>query len=94
MVGWHHRLDGHELEQTPGDGEGQGGLVCCSPWDHNESGTTYRLNKNNKLVQGWANKRLSRNGNEDGESKTSQILQILLSLKHTALGQKPTEISI
>ena len=30
MVGWHHRLDGHELEQTMGDSEGQGSLVCCS----------------------------------------------------------------
>ena len=33
MVGWHHRLNGHEFEQTPGDGDGQGGLACCSPWD-------------------------------------------------------------
>ena len=33
MVGWHHRLNGHELEQTPGDGERQGSLACCSPWD-------------------------------------------------------------
>ena len=32
MVGWHHPLNGHELEQTPGDGEGQGSLACCSPW--------------------------------------------------------------
>ena len=32
MVGWQHRLDGQEFEQAPGDGEGQGGLVCCSPW--------------------------------------------------------------
>ena len=32
MVGWHHRLDGHELEQVPGAGDGQGGLACCSPW--------------------------------------------------------------
>ena len=31
MVGWHHRLDGHESEQPPGAGEGQGGLTCCSP---------------------------------------------------------------
>ena len=31
MVGWHHRLNGHEFEQTPGDTEGQGSLVCCSP---------------------------------------------------------------
>ena len=39
MVGWHHRLDGHEFEQAPGDGEGQGGLMCCSPWDRKESDT-------------------------------------------------------
>ena len=32
MVGWHHRLNGQELGQTPGDGEGQGGLACGSPW--------------------------------------------------------------
>ena len=32
MVGWHHQLSGYEFEQTPGDGEGQGSLVCCSPW--------------------------------------------------------------
>ena len=32
MVGWHHRLNGHEFESTPGDGKGQGSLECCSPW--------------------------------------------------------------
>ena len=32
MVGWHHQLNGHEFEQTPGVGDRQGGLVCCSPW--------------------------------------------------------------
>ena len=32
MVGWHHQFSGHEFEQVPGDGEGQGILVCCSPW--------------------------------------------------------------
>ena len=47
MVGWHHRLNGHESEQTWGDGEGQGSLACCSPWGHNESDTTERLNNNN-----------------------------------------------
>ena len=31
-VGWHHQLDGHEFEQAPGVGDGQGSLVCCSPW--------------------------------------------------------------
>ena len=38
MVGWHHQLNGHEFEQTLGDGEGQGSLVCCSPWGHKGSG--------------------------------------------------------
>ena len=40
MVGWHHRLNGHQFEQALGDGEGQGSLVCCSPWGRKESGTT------------------------------------------------------
>ena len=40
MVGWHHRLDGHELEQASGVGEGQGSLVCCSPWGSGKSDTT------------------------------------------------------
>ena len=42
-VGWHHRLNGHEFEQAPGDSEGQGSLVCCSPWGHKESDTTEQL---------------------------------------------------
>jgi len=46
MVGWHYRLNGHEFEQTPGDGEGQGSLVCCSSWGHKEWDTTYWLNNN------------------------------------------------
>ena len=45
MAGGHHRLDGHEFEQTLGDGEGQGSLECCSPWGRKESGTTERLNE-------------------------------------------------
>ena len=44
MVGWHHRLSGHEFEQAPGAGDGQGGLACCNPWGHKESDTTERLN--------------------------------------------------
>ena len=39
MVGWPHQLSGHEFEQTPGVGDGPGGLACCSPWGHNESDT-------------------------------------------------------
>jgi len=44
MAGWHHRLDGHEFEWTPGDGDGQGGLACCDSWGRKESNTTERLN--------------------------------------------------
>ena len=44
MVGSHHRLDGQEFEQTPGVGDGQGGLVCCSPWGRKDSGMTEWLN--------------------------------------------------
>ena len=40
MVGWHHRLNGHEFEQAPGDGEEQGSLACCSLWGRKESNTT------------------------------------------------------
>ena len=43
MVGWHRGLNGHEFEQTPGDGEGQGSLACCSPWGPKESDLTERL---------------------------------------------------
>ena len=44
MVGWHHRLDGHEFEQTPVVGDGQGGLACCSPWGPKDLDTTEQLN--------------------------------------------------
>ena len=44
MVGWHHRLDEHELEQALGVGDGQGGLVCCSPWHRKEQDMTERQN--------------------------------------------------
>ena len=44
MAGWHHWLNGHESEWTPGDGDGQGGLACCDSWGRKESDTTERLN--------------------------------------------------
>ena len=44
MVGWHHRLDGHEFKQAPRAGDGQGNLVCCSPWGRKELDMTKRLN--------------------------------------------------
>ena len=44
MFGWDHRLNGHEFEQAPGVGDGQGSLVWCSLWDHKKLDTTERLN--------------------------------------------------
>ena len=55
VAGWHHQLNGHEFEQTPGDSEGQGSLVCCSPWGHKESDTTWQLN--NRMTQFRKNKK-------------------------------------
>ena len=50
MVGWHHRCDGHEFEQAPGVGDGQGSLACCSPWGRKESGMS-----NWTELNWWAN---------------------------------------
>ena len=44
VVGWHHQVDGHEFEQVPGVGDGQGSLVCCSPWGHKELDTIESMN--------------------------------------------------
>ena len=52
MAGWHHQCNGHELGQTLGNGEGQGGPVGCSPWGHKESDTTRWLNNNISLEDG------------------------------------------
>ena len=51
MVGWHHWLDGHVFEQTPGDGDGQGSLGCCSPWSQKQSDTAKSLNWTEQIVE-------------------------------------------
>ena len=53
MVGWYHRLNGHEFERTLADGEGQGNLACCRPWGLKESDTTEGLNDNKALLS-WS----------------------------------------
>ena len=50
LVGWYHRFNGHELGQTLGDGEGQGSLVCSSPWGLKRSDMTWQLNNNNSSI--------------------------------------------
>ena len=44
IVGWHHQLNGHEFRLTPGVGDRQGGLMCCSSWSHKESDMTEQMN--------------------------------------------------
>ena len=51
MVGWHHRLKDYEFEQAPEDCEGQGRLVCCSPWGSKELDRTQQLNNNSLYVE-------------------------------------------
>ena len=58
MVGRHHRLNGHEFEQTPGDGDGQGSLACYSSWGRKEFYMTEQLNNNKYLyddIEQWFN---------------------------------------
>jgi len=50
MVGWRHQLNGHELGQTPGDGEGEGGLACYSLCGPEELDTTWQLNNSNSCI--------------------------------------------
>ena len=57
MVGWHHRFNRHESEQTLEDSERQGSLAYCSPWDLKELDTTEQLNNNNKGPNGWGTQR-------------------------------------
>ena len=52
MIGWHHRLDGHEFVPAPGVGDGQGSLARRSPWGCKESDTTQRLNRNLDILLG------------------------------------------
>ena len=53
IVGWHHQLNRHEFEQTPGGSEGQGSLTCCSLWGPKESKKTEQLNNNNLLTSDY-----------------------------------------
>ena len=92
MIGWHHRLSGHELEWTPGVGDGQGGLACCSPWGRKESDTTEQLNwtelrllnceATGELCLGWgletSSLRISR------AERKREILSLILSLNSEA----------
>ena len=65
MVGWHHTLDGHELEPVPGVGDGQGGLACCSPWGHKDG--------QDWAAEGQQRQRLNRRLDRDGSVMSSPL---------------------
>ena len=83
MVGWHHQLDGHEFEWTPGIGDGQGGLACCSSWECKKSDMTEWLN--------WTQvkKRTDRKGTEKvGWERGNKVNQETYSLLIKNQGKK------
>ena len=51
MVGWHHRLSGHEFEQTPRDGKGQAALTSCGPWGHRDVDMAEWLDNNSSVCR-------------------------------------------
>ena len=62
MVGWHHLFDGHEFEQAPGVGVGQGSLACCSPWGRKESDTTELNQYIHQLMDIWVSSTFCNHG--------------------------------
>ena len=78
MVGWHHRLNGREFEWAPGVGDGQGSLVCCSPWGHKESDRTEWMN-DNKLES----RQQRRICTKSGDSKSA--MSLFISTAHMLL---------
>ena len=90
MSGWHHWLDGRESGWTPGVGDGQGGLACCSPWGRKESDTTERLNWTDN--QGEAGKRLQTTQNN--KTSISFLLRIIPWVGYHFLSEgSPTPLS-
>ena len=79
VVGWHHRLNGHESERAPGDGEGQGSLACCGPSGCKESDMTEQLNNKNAREEGW--------GTDKDKGVSCSIPPLLL--RHTIYRQQP-----
>ena len=77
MVGWHYQFNGHEFEQTPWDGEGQGSLVCCSSWGHKESDTTEQLKHNNEVKVGESLSDRERNREQSRDCKGLEDLKFL-----------------
>ena len=94
MVGWHHQLDGHEFEQAPSVGDGQGGLVCCSSWGCKESGMTGRLNSRTTAGPPWKERGRRRTLELGGFRKLFlPVPSFLLDLETEALDCSPRVVN-
>ena len=78
MIGWHHQLNGHEFEQAPGDDEGQGSPVCCSPWGHKELDMTELLKNRNNSKFSLLLTPLSRSRTDVGDPRNCYPLLLIL----------------
>ena len=74
MIGWHHQLDGHGFGWTPGVGDGQGGLACCSPWGHKESDMTEWLNWAELEVNNKCSRQICPRSTEWSRAKGNRVL--------------------
>ena len=75
MVRWHHQINGHEFEQTLGDSDGQGSLVCHSPRGHKESDTTEHLN-NNRISILWGPHPREKGAQISEQQQQNQVLNL------------------
>ena len=80
MVGWHHRLNGHEFEQVPEDGEGQENLACSSPWGPKESDMTEQLNNVSKSGRSSSSHR-TRKGQFSSQFPRRVVLKKILTFR-------------
>ena len=78
MVGWHHRLNGHKFEETLEDGQGQGSMVCCSPWGCQELDATEQLNNKEHTHTDV----LTSNGPSDLSEPSLSLVSFLDALPH------------
>ena len=92
MARWYHRLDANEFEQTPGDGDGQGGLACCDSWGCKESDMTERLNWNelNQGKEGREGKKEFCHELQALESLNIEVREVVMPISHFI--NKGTEI--
>ena len=94
MVGWHHRLNGHEFEQAPGVGDGQGSLVCCSPWGCKVLDTTEWLNWTEIVVRRPGLCAFTAKGAGSIRSQRTKILQAFQGMAKLKKKKKLWRLSI